>query len=246
MKKFFLFAFATILALAGCCKQEQKQTAELDQPMSIITETEINQVVETVKTANPDVDVDRLTAGVRCASKFWFAQDGSKQDFVNFCVENFEPTAEGRAKLLSTIERNFQAVYGRYNQISIDLKEALHVVGEPITPIDETFGAFDPFAHFNDDMFNSKIAFTVLLNFPLTTLEQKNTEGINWTRQQWAEARLADWFAARVPAALLQNYSQKLTDADNYISNYNIIMGNLRNDKGEKIFPGTYHSLGTP
>ena len=52
MKKFFLFAFATILALAGCCKQEQKQTAELDQPMSIITETEINQVVETVKTAN--------------------------------------------------------------------------------------------------------------------------------------------------------------------------------------------------
>ncbi|MBS7376767.1 MAG: hypothetical protein KIG42_02055 [Paludibacteraceae bacterium] len=237
MKKFFLFAFATILALAGCCKQEQKQTAELDQPMSIITETEINQVVETVKTANPDVDVDRLTAGVRCASKFWFAQDGSKQDFVNFCVENFEPTAEGRAKLLSTIERNFQAVYGRYNQISIDLKEALHLVGEPITPIDETFGAFDPFAHFNDDMFNSKIAFTVLLNFPLTTLEQKNTEGKNWTRQQWAEARLADWFSARVPAALLQNYSQKLTDADNYISNYNIIMGNLRNDKGEKIFP---------
>ena len=45
MKKFFLFAFATIFALSSCCNKEQKQTTELDQPMSIITETEISQVM---------------------------------------------------------------------------------------------------------------------------------------------------------------------------------------------------------
>ncbi len=51
-----------------------------------------------------------------------------------------------------------------------------------------------------------------------------------------AYARMGDVFTSRVPAELLQNYAQLSTNADAYISDYNIFMGNLRNDKNVQLF----------
>ena len=42
----------------------------------------------------------------------------------------------------------------------------------PILPFDELFAGYDPAAHVIDDFFANKLAFVVLLNFPLTTLER--------------------------------------------------------------------------
>ncbi len=103
--------------------------------------------------------------------------------------------------------------------------------------MDEQFGALDPFAHFSDDMFASKIAFTTLLNFPFYTLEEKNELGKTWNRQEWAYARLGDLFNARIPAEINQNIAKQSTEADSYISNYNIMMGQLRTEQGEQLFP---------
>ena len=49
--------------------------------------------------------------------------------------------------------------------------------------------------------------------------------------------RLRAWDDARVPADVQQALSAQLSAADNYISNYNIQMGHLLNDKGERLFP---------
>ena len=64
----------------------------------------------------------------------------------------------------------------------------------PVMPYDETFGAWDPTAHVIDDLFENKLAFVVLLNFPLTTLAERERDGAKWTRRQWAETRLAERF----------------------------------------------------
>jgi len=48
---------------------------------------------------------------------------------------------------------------------------------------------------------------------------------------------MGDRFTSRVPAAILQDISRTVTEADAYISDYNIYMGNLRNEAGEQLFP---------
>ena len=75
------------------------------------------------------------------------------------------------------------------------------------------------------------------LNFPFYSLEEKTTLGENWTRKQWAFARMGDQYISRIPASIIQEASQTLSDADNYISAYNIFMGNLLNEEGKMLFP---------
>ena len=108
------------------------------------------------------------------------------------------------------------------NQADLDLG--------PMLPLDEAFAGFDAGAHLIDDMFRNKLAFVVLLNFPLTTLEQRLGEGQHWTRRQWAEARLAQRFSKRVPAEVNQAIAQAQAEGDHYISEYNIWMYHVVGD----------------
>ena len=104
-------------------------------------------------------------------------------------------------------------------------------------PLDETFAGYEPAAHLTDDFFANKLAFVVLLNFPLTTLQERLGEGEQWSRRQWAEARLAERFATRVPAEVFQAVSQSESDAELYISQYRICMHHLLDADGRRPFP---------
>ena len=52
--------------------------------------------------------------------------------------------------------------------------------------------------------------------------------------EKWATPGWSDRFTARVPAAVQQKISGTITEADAYISDYNIFMGKLRNENGEQ------------
>jgi hypothetical protein len=106
-----------------------------------------------------------------------------------------------------------------------------------VYPFDEMFAAYSPNAHVIDDFFQNKLAFVVLLNFPLTTLDERLTQGERWTRRQWAEARLALQFSRRVPADVNQAISAAGADAEQYISEYNIYMHHIVDAKGNRLFP---------
>jgi hypothetical protein len=56
------------------------------------------------------------------------------------------------------------------------------------------------------------------------------------SRKEWAYARMGDRFISRVPAAVQQDISRTITEADAYISDYNIYMGNLRNEMENNCF----------
>ncbi|MFZ0800807.1 MAG: hypothetical protein WAN70_01455, partial [Terriglobales bacterium] len=107
----------------------------------------------------------------------------------------------------------------------------------PVLPFDEVFGGYDPGAHISDDFFNNKLAFTVLLNFPLATLDDCLKNGPAWSRRQWAEVRLAQQFDKRIPADVNLAISEAGSEAGQYISQYNIWMYHVVNDQGQRIFP---------
>ena len=107
----------------------------------------------------------------------------------------------------------------------------------PVLPFDEIIGGYDPSAHVLDDFFQNKLAFVVLLNFPLTTLEQRLKEGPSWSRRQWAEARLAEGFSKRIPADVNLGIAQAGAQAGQYIAEYNIWMYHLVDAQGQRLFP---------
>jgi hypothetical protein len=86
-------------------------------------------------------------------------------------------------------------------------------------------------------MYANKVAFITALNFPSFSLAQKNEFGREWSREQWAYARMGDIFTNRVPAWVNQESNSAYSNGENYIASYNIMMGHLLSESGEKLFP---------
>jgi len=233
MKRIMTLTVAVVLCLAAGCKNNN-ETA-----MSNIDKKCVEQTVQALcdKYAGIEGVGDRISRGVGQAAALWTAADGTPEEFEAFCADNFVADPGELAGMAAQLELNFESLWGCFNKMTVDLNLPIHVDGPAPTRLDELFGAYSPSAHFDDDMFEQKIAFIVVLNFPFYTLEEKNELGKEWSRQQWAYARLGDIFTARVPAACLQQLSAQLSAADNYIANYNIEMGHLLDDNGGHIFP---------
>ena len=86
-------------------------------------------------------------------------------------------------------------------------------------------------------MFGSKVAFAVLLNFPLTTLADRIRDGAGYDRRTWAEVRLTGWFDTRIPGALAAQASAVEAAADQYIGDYNLWMHHVLGEDGARRFP---------
>jgi len=233
MRKVTTVLLSTLLLLAVGCGNKNTKTQD---SMSNISKSTIDKIVKQLSEQYPEQS-SRIERSVPQAAALWQSTDGTEEEFIQFCMEQFVAHDEDLTNLASTLQRNLEILWGNYNKMSVDMKLPLHVVGPDITPLDEIFGSFDPYAHLTDDLFANKIAFITILNFPFYTLEEKNEMGANWSRHQWAFARLGDVFTSRIPAEYNQNISNALTSADSYISAYNIVMGNLLNDKNETLFP---------
>src|SRR5207248_3108176 len=134
-------------------------------------------------------------------------------------------------------ERLVEQLEGHMHEINREFRQQMDLDSGPVLPFDEVFGGYDPSAHIIDDFFQNKLAFTVLLNFPLTTLDDRLKNGPTWNRRQWAEARLAERFSKRIPADVNLAVAQAGAEADQYIAEYNIWMHHVVDDHGQRLFP---------
>ncbi|MBV9479721.1 MAG: hypothetical protein JO249_03075 [Acidobacteria bacterium] len=180
----------------------------------------------------------RIKRGLEQVVEYWRASDGDAEQFDDFVRENFA----GDETILDAIFRRYQDLLeqlrGHMHEIHRAFRQQADLDLGPILGCDEIFAGYDPSAHVLDDFFDNKLAFIVLLNFPLTTLEQRLREGGQWTRRQWAEVRLAQTFAKRVPADVNLAISQAASASDRYISEYNIWMDHLIDDQNSvRLFP---------
>ena len=231
MKSSIVMALGIFLLLSACTQNENRQTM-LQKDAKIVS-----QIVDSLKARYADLDVARAQKGVEQAAALWDTRDGAPADFINFCMDNYVHGDAARLQLFTKLSDKLELIYGYFHKIDVGLKEPVHQTGGELQKIDYDLGAFDVRAHFNDDMFNNKVAFTAILNFPAYSLAEKQQLGEQWSREEWGYTRLGELFNSRVPAAVEQEKSTAQTTADNYISDYNIVMGNLLNEAGEKLFP---------
>ncbi len=213
-----------------------KQQAEGEMKIGVSNALQ-QQTIAAMTKKFGDGERQRIETGIAQVAARWQTKDGSEQEFRDFCLKYYFADPAERDVLFSRFQRNLESLYGNLHRISRDFNWALQVDDGLVHPVDYLFANYNAFSHTSDDLFKTKLAFTVLLNFPLQTLEDKNAQGMSWSREKWAETRLAEIFSDRVPAEIAQKRSEAYVAADDYINNYNIYMHNLVDDKGERLFP---------
>ena len=201
----------------------------------VIDDNAVAHVVTEMSTAG--VNNAMLQRGVSQVAALWTEDDGNVEEFTSFVKENYATTPEARRDLFDKLSKAYEVLLGTQNQVAIELSLPTILAGPEPTNIDYIMSAFNPYSHLWNDLYENKVAFITILNFPNFSLAEKNTLGGEWNREQWAYARMGDMFTSRVPALLNKEAAQANADAENYIASYNIMMGHLLNEKGEKLFP---------
>ncbi len=190
-----------------------------------------------------DAQRDRIQRGLKQVVSFWRTEDGDAATFEDFVQTNFAGDQATLDVMFNRFEYLLEKLGGHMAEIGREFRNQSDLALGTIYPFDETFAAYDPSAHIGDDFFQNKLAFSVLLNFPLTTLHERLTNGESWSRRQWAEVRLAQRFESRVPSDVNLAIATAAAAADRYIADYNIWMHHLINEKGERIFPAKMRLL---
>ena len=182
-------------------------------------------------------DPFRVERGVEQVAGLWRSADGSTGEFAVFCRNNFVADGAPLENLFKKLEFYSEALGGHFGEMSLDKDQPVDLDWGEITPLDIAMNEFDPAAHISEDLFQSKLAFISLLNFPVYTLAEKTALGPQWDRLQWAYARTAGSNTTRLPAAVNQAISAKMAAAGRYISDYNLFMGSLVGQDLQPLFP---------
>lgn len=219
------------MAVSSCSEKEKTYTSGDNIDKNVVERT-----IQVLREAYPEHG-KRVERGVKDVASLWRKKDGTDKDFQKFCESSFIGDVQDRHVFFEKISRNMEILNGHFNQIALRLQEPLHLKYGNVTPLDEAFGGFNPGAHLEEDLYSGKIAFQVALNFPYYSLSEKQSYGKDWTREEWAYARLGDLFTSRVPAELKQEVSRVGSNSDVYVSQYNIHAGQLIDDDGNHPFP---------
>jgi len=232
MKRPIILITIPILLSMISGKQAEKKIAE-----SPIREQAVRHVTQQIIDKNGDAFTFRAERGVRQVANLWRKQDGNIAEFEKFCLENFVVNDSELETLFNKLSYGFEVLYGNFVKITKDLRKPVDLDLGTITQVDQIFAGYSVGAHSTEDLYSNRIAFITALNFPQYSLKEKTENGDKWSRKDWAYARMGDLFTTRIPAELFQNYSVASSNADGYISEYNILLGYLVNDKNERLFP---------
>jgi hypothetical protein len=176
--------------------------------------------------------------GASQVAQRWFANDGDAATYTAFCADNFLADDAGRAAVFVRLQTVMEQVDGHLHEVRRMLTTPQDLDTGTVSPLDLRLGDVDLAAHVDDDLFKTKVAFVALLNFPVDTLATRLSEGAAWPRERWAQSRLMDRFAARVPAEIVQEATKAFTAADQYIASYDIRLDKLVDAKGKPFgFP---------
>jgi hypothetical protein len=181
-----------------------------------------------------DAQRARIERGVDQVASLWRKSDG---DLAAFVQRSFVADPGQLDLLFMRFQAAFEQLDGHMNEIARELRWSSDVDVGPLSAIDPILAGYDPAAHVVDDLFDNQLGFVALLNFPLTTLDERLADGKGYSRRRWAEVRLAGRFARRVPSAVDQRIARAASEGEMYINGYNLWMHHLLAEDGRRLFP---------
>ncbi len=215
-------AAATITSVSVAAPPAPASTPPAGAP--VMTESERSALVAELVTQHGADQRARIERGLGQVLALWRAEDGDAAALASFAKEHFLSDPQALADTFAHLEYALEMIGGHANEVAREVSRFQMLDEGPLRPVDALLAAYSPKAHLSDDLFAGKTAFVVLLNWPDSTLEERVREGMAWSRQRWAEARLVGQFRHRVPAAAAQRAAQAYSAAEAYIDGYDIQM----------------------
>jgi len=181
----------------------------------------------------------RIQRGLAQTARFWQSGDGGAGAFETFVREQFAGTPAALDALSTRLEPVLAAQAEQLEDLRGRFGDPGAAGWEPRLPVDPVLAGAAPGAHVAEDGFDGKLAFVILLNFPLTGLEERVVNGEDWTARQWAEAWLAAPFARRAPAAALQALAKAQAEAARTLAGQRIPLEHLLAGRRRLFPPGS-------
>ena len=234
---FAAFLCVSLIPLAAFSRENPMMPAATDEQALTWMRSSVEKMEKELLAKYGEGQRTRIEGGLHQVGEFWRAEDGDAAVFEDFVRSNFAGDQATLDTMFSRFQNLLEQLSGHLHEINREFRQQADLDLGPMLPFDEIFAGYDPGAHLLDDFFNNKLAFVVLLNFPLTTLEERIREGQHWSRRQWAEVRLAQEFSKRVPAAVNLELARAASASDAYISQYNVWMYHVVSADGQRLFP---------
>lgn len=224
MKKSIAILLASVCLMSFSKPEEAK---------SIMNES----TIKTIAAECISTDKTLLEKGIHQCAFLWRAEDGDEAQFTGFVKKFYAKTPQEKEELFTKLSGAYEKIFGSFGDLSSELTKPTILKGFEPTEVDYILSTYNPMGNLYQDFFTNKLAFITILNFPNFTLEEKNSQGKNWSRLDWAYARMGDLFTSRIPAEVVQKEIQAYSDCEKYIADYNIMMGHVLTDDGRRLFP---------
>jgi hypothetical protein len=201
-----------------------------------ITEPAVEATVEALIARHGDDHGARIRRGVAQVAERWWPADGDATAFQAFCIEELLTEPEQLTATFARLSTVLEQIEGHLHEVRRELRRPQDLDLGPILPVDRRLAGLDLAAHVTADLFDTKVAFVALLNFPVHTLEERLEAGRQWSRETWARSRMMDRFAFRIPAEVEQRITGAISEAAAYVDSYNIRMDRLVTPEGATPF----------
>src|SRR5260370_36331774 len=223
-----------LLAMAVGCKSASRASrgdTRMEQPR------EGPALKQELLLKHGDSQRERVNRGVDQVLALWRPTDGDAGEFIRDHFISDPALLDGTFQRL---EATLEQLDGHFLEIGRELRRPTDLDLGPLLPVDPLLSGLDASAHLTEDLFQSEIAFEILLNFPLVSLEERLAHGPGYSRRQRGEVRLAGRFSGRISPEVQQEAARGGAGADLDIAQYNILVPHLRAG-GDRLIPRRLH-----
>jgi hypothetical protein len=162
----------------------------------------------------------------------WLAVDGSEEEFTLFCIDNLLDNNEV-VNDFTQISQNMVNLRGYTSKIRFGFTESERFTDVNELKADRYFRKSVP----SVDLYTTKLAQFIQLNYPYFTLEEKRELGKEWSREKWAMVALGGDFSIRNSDGFEREAADESAAFQKYMQHYFLRMDHLLDKEGSTIFP---------
>ncbi|MSR19218.1 MAG: hypothetical protein EXS00_08700 [Phycisphaerales bacterium] len=178
----------------------------------------------------------RAQTGVNNVARRWTAAEGDATAFQTFCTDHFVADDEQLARLLSRFETALEQIHGHLYEMRRNLRRWSDLRGDDFPRVDDLLATFDPAPDFSEQVYRQRLAFIGLLNFHRPDLSTMLSSGASWSIDEWAQARIAQAFSARIPVSLNDKAREVGHSCQQWVATFHVPVGRMIDAKGKRWF----------
>ena len=179
---------------------------------------------------------ERAAEGVAQVAASWREEDGDAEAFLAFVEARFAGEPKKREELLGRVEDAWYQLYGHLSQMRRMMARWRDLDAYEDPGVDDLLYAFTPAPDLCEELYRSKLAFVVLLNFPRHTVTQKLAQGAGWSLAEWTAVRAADGAPRRIPEEINDKARAVHTRSQKCTSEFHVPVGCVVDAEGRHPF----------